>query len=188
MTEDFQIKELKDLPRDSDGQISRYFIANGNKYKICSVDEVLSPTRYTEFERMSIVAGFSMNFDVLFARLQDLEGKIYEIEEAKQQSKTPAIVLINAIQNGIVKSGEMRWEQTAYFSTLFIVRENEDLTKWTIEDAGDKINDWNTEGYKMTDFFFLTALSIPQFAKRYSDTISEQMKMQRVGLQLEGTE
>jgi hypothetical protein len=186
MENDFQLKPLKDLPRDKDGEISRYFTANGNMYKICSVEEVLSPWRYTEFERMSIMAGFGMNFDILYTRLKDLEGKIYEIDEAKQQSKTPAIMLINAIQNGIVKTGELRWEQTAYFATLFIVKENEDLTKWTIEEAGDKINDWNTEGFKLTDFFFLTAVSIPEFAKRYSSLIKEQMNLQSMGIALEG--
>jgi hypothetical protein len=135
----FQFKALKPLPRDSDGEISRYFWANGNKYKICGVEEILSAWRYTEFERMSIVAGMSLNFDALFVQLTDLEGKIHRVSE-DPITRTPAILQISAIKNGVIKESEMRWTQTAFFSTLFIVRENEDLTKWCNSEIRKKIH------------------------------------------------
>jgi hypothetical protein len=188
MEEDFKIKELKDLPRSLDGEIERYFMANGNKYCILSIDECLTPYRYTEFERMSIVGSFAMNFDVLFTQLRSLEGKIHQMDLSDDTAKTPPIVLLNAIQNGIIKSGQMRWEQMAVFCSLFIVREKEDLRVWSIEDANDKVADWNAEGYRMKDFFQLGAIAIPKFAPEYVRLVKEQMKIRAMGLSLQGIE
>lgn len=150
---EFNFISLKPLPRDTDGYISRYFTANNRRYKICGIDEISSFDRYTNFERMSIMAAFGMDFGKMYEHLSDLERKVLEVDTSDIMTKTPAILKIQQIKKGVLDTGNARWDYKFYFATLFIVVEGEDMRTWSQEEAAMKINDWNTEGYNATDFF-----------------------------------
>ena len=66
-----------------------------------------------------------------------------------------------------VTKGELtsRYPSAYYICTLFITRENEDLSKWDFELADKKIDDWVAENIRAVDFFGL-ALAVSQECKK----------------------
>ncbi|MDZ7876103.1 MAG: hypothetical protein U5L45_00455 [Saprospiraceae bacterium] len=165
--------ELKPLPRQNDGNFARKFTANGINYKILSVNDAMSIERYTEFSRLSAVVGFGADFNGLLGHLDQIAKDILLIDSKEPISKLAAIARIQAVKDAVIDTSKERFNQAMYFCSLFIVRDGEDLTRWDFEDATEKISDWNTEGYKGTDFFSLAALCIPDFAVHYLQTEKE---------------
>jgi hypothetical protein len=52
-----------------------------------------------------------------------------------------------------------RYPAALYICTLFIVRENEDLSDWDFDLANEKIDDWVAENLAVVDFFGLALAS-----------------------------
>ena len=53
------------------------------------------------------------------------------------------------------------------FCTLFINREDEDITVWDERLAMAKIEDWKKAGLSMSLFFSFTKTALPQYKKIY---------------------
>jgi len=61
-------------------------------------------------------------------------------------------------------------------STIFLLREDEDVKIFSTEMSNEKIQDWLEEGFSYTDFFSLVASILPHFFatfERISRSISE---------------
>lgn len=159
--------ELKQLPREKNGTIARKFVANGTTYKILDASATMSLARYTEFSRMSAVVGFGVNFEGMLTHLQEIQKLVFDIDAKNSLTKKGAILKVESLLELIIKTSQERFDQAFYFCTLFIVREGEDLTIWDFDDATDKVNDWNTEGYSANDFFSVAASTIPNFAQAW---------------------
>jgi hypothetical protein len=160
---------LKDLPRLDNGNLANRFWANGIEYTIRTPSDVLSPTRYTEFNRLCMQAGMGLDFNQLLSHLKELERKVYEIDPKDQTTKTGVILQLNAITKAVLDKSADRYDLMLHLCCIFIVEAGEDLRQFSFEKSIEKISNWNTEGYRVNDFFQLAMSSIPQFRAVYQE-------------------
>lgn len=156
--------ELKQLPRDANGNYLRNFTANGQKYVIRSREDGLGIHRTSEFLKMELVNGIGMGISEVDERLKDIQFEINQFGRGKGDFAKCGL-LIKALREEILKITSARYPVNFLFCTLFIVREGEDMTKWVIDEQNEKIDDWNAEGYNEIDFLELGLSMVRGFAE-----------------------
>lgn len=161
---------IKKLPRRDDGQIARKFTANDIDYTIRTADEGVSISRFNEYQRMSAMIGFGATFQKIYENISQAIKYANGVVSG-ENTFTDLVLHLNAMRESILEASEDRNSIALYVCTLFITREGEDLTTWSIEDAKDKIDDWNREGYSAEDFFFLALNSVGGFKNAYLELI-----------------
>lgn len=161
---------IKKLPRRDDGTLSRTFDANEITYTIRTADEGVSISRFNEYQRMSAMLGFGATFQTIYENITK-SIKLANGVVSQDNTFTDLVLHLNAMREAILESSEDRNSLALYLCTLFITREGEDLTTWSMEDAKDKIDDWNREGYSAEDFFLLALGSISGFKNAYLELI-----------------
>ena len=161
---------IKRLPRRDDGSIKSTFEANEVTYTIKTADEGVSIARFNEYQKMAGMLGFGATFQKLYENHQK-SIKLANGVVSGENTFTDLVLHLNAINEGILEASEERNSIALYICTLFIVREGEDLTSWSMELARDKIDDWNREGYHAEDFFFLALGSVVGFKNAYLELI-----------------
>jgi len=162
--------KIKKLPRRTDGTLHTSFNANGVRYFIRSADEGISIGRFNEYQRMSAMVGFGATFQKIYENL----AKAIQLANGVVKDENTFIDLalhLRAMQESILDASEDRNSLALYLCTLFIVRKGEDLTTWSMEDAKEKIDDWNREGYSAEDFFQLALGSVNGFRNAYLELI-----------------
>ena len=157
------------------------FMANGKKY---FVKQSLSVERFRWFEKYQVDFGFGRSYKSIADALKkavDFGNKGKGIE-----AWNIVLNLIMAIGDGL----EKRTNNAMMICALFIVTEDEDLTKWDEQMQLEKINDWNTEGYDVNSFFQLAANLVTGFIEDLEEILSgtsELAKALEMIKQLEGT-
>lgn len=163
-------ENIKRLPRRDDGTLKSTFEANGVKYTIRTADEGVSIHRFNEYQKMSGMLGFATTFQKMYDNHQK-SIKLANGVVSGKNTFTDLVLHLNAMQEGILQASEERNSLALYICTLFIIREGEDVTTWSMEQARDKIDDWNREGYHAEDFFFLALGSVTGFKNAYLELI-----------------
>jgi hypothetical protein len=100
------------------------------------------------------------------------------------------VLQLDAMKKGVVNSTQERNNIALMLCTLFIVREDEDLTTWNEEEANDKVKDWNKAGYDVNDFLLLALSSVQGFSAAFnaiSEGAKENPLATQLGASLEGT-
>ena len=130
------------------------FEANGKTY---FVKQSLSVERYRWFEKYQIDFGFGRTYK----SISDSLKKAVELGNKGKGIEAWNIVLnlIRAVGEGLDK----RASNAMTLCALFIVTEDEDLTKWDEQEQQAKIDDWNTEGYDVNSFFQLASNLVTGF-------------------------
>ena len=129
---------------------------SGKKYTITSS---LNVTRWQEFEKLQNHVGWGLDFSGMMERLKETYELINKLKFAD------AAVHIHNTMNGIAKSLEKRYHPALLMCTLFIVTDDEDLSKWTESEAMAKIEDWKQ--YEVGDFFSLAANLVTGYLPAY---------------------
>lgn len=155
--------ELKNLPRDEAGGFKRNFTANGKNYTIRTRAEGIGIYRVSQFLKMELLVGAGMDQPALVASLKDIQAEINKFGNGKGDFLETALKM-KALIDQIYAINKSRFAINFFFCSLFIVRDNEDLTKWTLEDQEEKISDWNTE-YNEHDFLALGESMLTSFAE-----------------------
>lgn len=159
------MKRLKNLPRNEKSELLRTFRANKVDYFIRSPQESFSIVRLNEFQKWSLIVQSQHDPQGQYncwnkaVKLADKAGKGNGFAEL-------SAYLFSQREN-VLKLTQRKYDASLYLCTMFIVRPNEDLTKWSQEDAENKINDWNEAGYSPFDFFQLAASSAPELTAMY---------------------
>lgn len=154
---------MKKLPRNEKGELSRYFEANGNKYRILDpTTDGITIDRYTKFQQMSLVAGYNTTFAGFTKNIDRASEIVNNIVRGKNEL-TDLILHLAGMKRGIVDAMNNRFDLTFAFCTIFIVREKEDLTSYDEGLAEEKVADWNAEGYDVQDFFLLSRVMIESY-------------------------
>lgn len=135
------------------------FQANGHKYL---VHGSLSIARYREFERLQVVAGFGADYQTLYQRVSKAYGEINQMKAAD------AAVTLNGVLEGLNRPLSGQEPPMLMLCSLFIAREDEDLSRWAEAEAIEKIRDWEAEGYDTGDFFNLALRSVRLFHNAYA--------------------
>ncbi len=78
---------------------------------------------------------------------------------------------MNNVLEGIARNLEGREHPMLLLCSIFIVRENEDLSKWDETIALEKIADWKAECLAVEDFFALAFSSVRGFTAHYLESL-----------------
>jgi hypothetical protein len=124
------------------------FMANGTRYL---VKTNLSVERFKWFEKYQVYFGFGRDFKGIYDQL------VKSVAFADKGKGLEAWNIIFNLKEEIGKNLDNRSHTAMYICALFIVTEDEDLTKWDEQMAQKKIDDWNAEGYDVNSFFRLAA-------------------------------
>lgn len=152
-------KELKQLDWNA-----TEFEANGVKYYI---KQSLSVERFRWFEKYQIDFGFGRTYKSIHDALKksiDLGNKGKGIE-----AWNIIINLVMAIGDGL----EKRTNNAMMICALFIVTEDEDLTKWDEQEQLAKIDNWNKEGISAQSFFQLASNLVNGFISDLEALLSD---------------
>ena len=168
--------KIKKFPRDEDGNIRSYFMANGKKYLIRSADEGVGIDRFTMFEKLSIPAGFARSFQAIFEALIKAE-KLANGVLTKDNTFTDLAYHLKTVTQGIQDKTEERYNICFYICTLFIVLPEENLSNWSEREADEKIEDWKKEGLDANDFLSLALGGIRGFWSAYQEMTEKIKKM-----------
>lgn len=132
------------------------FTANGQKYII---HQAMTIKRFEIYERLQLEVAYGIEFENIATQLNAAYDDLQKFKAAD------ASVKIHNILFGLSRKLGNRELNILLLCSLFVCRENEDLTAWTEAEASEKINDWRTEGIDIQDFFKLAFGSISGFTK-----------------------
>lgn len=153
---------IKHLPKDEMGRILPNFTAGGNKYRILTPEDGIGILRWSILSKMSSVLGYGADVKTQLANLQKAREIVNNVFKGKGDILELGVHL-KSMEDGIRSDNDKRYHFAFYTATIFIVREDEDLTTFSDELASAKIDDWNKEGYDAADFFLLVLKEAPNF-------------------------
>ena len=140
------------------------FQANGKTYV---VKDSLSVERYRWFEKYQIDFGFGRSYKSIADALKK------SIDLANKGKGIEAWNLVLNLAKAIGEGLEKRTNNAMMLCALFIVGEDEDLTKWDEQEQLKKIDDWNSEGYDVNSFFRLAANLVTGFIDDLEEILSD---------------
>lgn len=140
------------------------FTANGKEYRVV---EELTIGRFEHLDLLE--AEFFYGFDMkgLFDRLK--EG----FEKVNKNKLGDVAVLLHNLMKGVADKVDKRKPVMLRICSLFLITGDEDTTTWSEELANKKIEDWQKEGYSMSDFFTLAANFLPGFMAAYKESTQD---------------
>lgn len=124
------------------------FEAMGVKYYVKSS---LTVERFRIFEKLQVEFGFGRTFKEVYDMIDKSVGL------ANKGKGIEAWNILFNLREGVGKSLEKSAHPAMLICTLFLVTEDEDLTKWDEQIASKKVDNWNSEGYDVNSFFRLAA-------------------------------
>jgi hypothetical protein len=139
----------------------RKFEANGRTYLVSNVAESLTVGRHMEYEKMRFQYSYLGSTEENEAILKEVSQILNDV--ARGVGKRNILHAATLLQSQLERVNKSRTEgysdsRIQYYlmlCTLFINLEGEDVTKWSMDNATDKINDWIVEGYAFSGFFLL---------------------------------
>lgn len=155
-----EIKELEEkmLPPRKGGppkpkrieDVEEYFMANGHKYYF---EFELTIERYRKYEELQYLVAYGVNLEQIVKDDMAIDKALTGADIFGGIHEAKTILLNRRISAG--RQLADREHEVLLFCSLFIVREDEDLTKWTLAQAKEKIEDWTKEGISIYSFFLL---------------------------------
>lgn len=169
---------MKQLPRNEDGTYKREFTANGKKFIIKSPDEDLGIFRFSHLRKYGAMTGANGTFKSIITGMQEAQNLLMGDKPILGRNKECFTYLENLI-TGITKTNELRYQFAFYMATFFIVRPDEDLTKWDIKEQETKIDDWNKD-FGEKDFLALALSRVEGFLNVYRNLTEKANKAKEV--------
>lgn len=159
--------EIKHLDLSNDR-----FEANGTTYYIRNT---LTIGRFPVFEKLQNHYAWGLEFEQLY-------NKVNQIKELFDKGKSvDAFYLLENTRLGIKDRVENRQHPALLICSLFMVTENEDITKWDEAIAKKKIEDWKIEGYAINDFFQFASNFVKGFIRIYNEISQDILKEEEKG-------
>lgn len=139
------------------------FMASGKRY---FVKQSLSVERFRWFEKYQVDFGFGRSYK----SISDSLRKAIELGNKGKGIEAWNIILnlVLTISEGLDK----RTNNAMMICALFIVTDDEDLTKWDEQEQLEKIKNWNDEGYDVNSFFQLAANLVTGFIEDLEEILS----------------
>jgi hypothetical protein len=129
------------------------FKANGQKYYIRRPEEGLPLLRYERLQELATVTSFDATYGEIVTKVNGLVEKANSLVTKAPKLNELFLDIENIKQS--LKKTDRNWDYSLLTCTLFIVKPDEDLTKWEQQEQEKKIEDWNEAGIPMDNFFFL---------------------------------
>jgi len=144
------------------GESKREFTANGTKYFVMDYDQCMTIGRLHAQIMLSksFVTGTTAQEDfTYFLELRDLLADSF----ASGIGKNIATIMsrLESRVEMYKKNLVTGYPYALYLCTLFICKADEDLSKWSFDQALEKINDWSEEGFSCLPFLRLAEIFTP---------------------------
>ena len=143
------------------GKDQKQFTANGTNYKILTAEQGITAVRYFEYEKLKVQYCIDASFESIHAAIKesnDILNKVILGQNTGGKSVVHVITTLQQVAEKCANTAQITAGRLMYMMlicTLFIVVDGEDLTKWSLTDAENKINDWQAEGLGFEPFFVL---------------------------------
>ena len=163
---------VKGLPKNPNtGQILSVFEANGRKYYILTGADAFPVSRFVQYAQLSaqFMAGAEMTN--AYAQLVRFDKMLDDVAMQRARFSDLAL-LVKSQMKELQGISEARYHTGFYLASLFIVREGEDISKWTFAEAEEKIADWSAEKYTGDDFFGLAAHYLAAYTEKLNNFLS----------------
>lgn len=152
---------LRLLPRLADGTFSNTFKTEKHTYTIYSGAK-LGHKRFTAFNKVATATATGRTFDKQIQEIQKVMQVILtqnDIGELRRQST----IRLQALCDSISSFSKEQIDMALHLATVYVCREDEDLTVYDENLALEKMEDW--AGFVIEDFFLLSITLIPKFAQ-----------------------
>lgn len=181
----------KAIPKDPETGDLLPFTANGKKFYPLPDGAPIGPTRWSAYEKMSIVLGFGRTFKSLIDEIKAVKQLQYDDKPAGQ-IKLETSALIQSILDAAFSVKNDRFTMGFYVASIFIVREGEDPARWDASLAESMIADWAAENLSEQDLFFFALRKVNGYKAAWKKHASEQQKaagelLARLGLKPDST-
>lgn len=154
---------IKNLPREKGtNKLKPFFKANGTKYRIRTPEEGIGIERIALLYKMSGGVGYGVGLGDQQKNWKRVGDLLQDFVRGKNNLED-IFALIKSQHEGIGVEANEGYSLDLYLCTLFIVKEDEDLTQWSKAEADEKIEDWNKEGYNERDFRGLALTQLAAF-------------------------
>lgn len=147
---------------DANGNYERTFKANGVEYFILSPEDGIGVFRYGKLSQLSTGVHFTGGLGDQVNNWARVVGMLNEFSRG-QNNLDEIFALCRSQAEGIKEASKEVFDISLWLCSLFVVRKDEDLSKWITAEQEQKINDWNTEGIHELDFFALARLGVNAF-------------------------
>lgn len=155
-----------------DNKPKRTFAANDQKYIILTGEEVLNVNRWSAYEKLQSMLGFNASIQSLVNQIHEIEQDLTKVMQGKS-ALLQVVKRLSQLKDAIKGDIEGRFSKALYICTLFIIREGEDISKWSMSDAEGKIEDWANESIAINDFLILALRYCTNFTKLWiENTVS----------------
>lgn len=157
--------KAQNLPKRivKDGSFLTSFMANGYRYQIMMPEEIFNIGRQTAYNNIKLAFDACQTVTEIKQRFVDIKHCYLGLVHAEGQEKARLTdLLLKTIWNAEDSfKGEFtsKYPAALYLCTLFVIKEDEDLSKWSWDLANQKINDWDIENISCYDFFLLALYS-----------------------------
>lgn len=168
------------LKKNELGQYERTFKANGHNYTILSPEESLPPHRFTQYQKFASLVGFDLDFNNLFTKINEIQDIVLADEQAALIKKK-TLLQVQAILEGMKSTSKQRYTTIFYICALFIIRDGEDMSKFVMKEAEQKIDDWNKAEIPANDFLELALSGVQGFKDAYRKVIDKQHQLITLG-------
>jgi hypothetical protein len=138
--------------------------ANGKEYKVL---KELTIERFKQLDKMEVEFFYGFDMKGLFDKLTAAFGDLNKNKPAD------ASVKIHNLIKGIADRIDDREHVVLRICSLFLITDDEDITKWDEDLAKKKAKDWAEEGYTMSSFFSLVANFLPGFLAAYENATQD---------------
>lgn len=155
---------IKRLPRDDKGNFAREFQANGQTYIIRSQEEGIGILRYCSLLNMSSVWGLQADLGSQIGAWNKATKAVDQALIGKGSFGDYFAVAQSAV-DGLSRAGKTNYTLAFYTACLFVVRKDENITKFIDAEQTQKIDDWAAEGYHEEDFEELVKKKLQEFSR-----------------------
>jgi hypothetical protein len=142
---------------------AKEFEANGRRYRVVSS---LTVSRYEDFELFQLEVGIGRSFEAIQQSINHAYRLCNRVVKGEEVFAELAI-LLRDMSIGASLAGTHTPHAVLKMCALFLVRDDEDLSRCPNELIEDKINDWREAGIDMGYFFTFALLTIPGFLQAY---------------------
>lgn len=170
---------MRHLPRDPNdpNRFLSTFKTDKHTYTIVG-EHGIGINRFTVFQKRSLQRGFARDFQQIYDELTKIKLVIGG-EANIGKMRADAIVNITAIQDSVADFSKEQFDASLWLSTLFVLREDENMATYSEQIAEEKIRDWADFGLSELDFFLLSGQMIPGYGKAYQETIQKSQAAQK---------
>ena len=148
--------EMTRLVDPNTGAFVSQFDTKEHRYYIRTAADGVGMRRYVELKKGLSMVGFNASLPEQLAGLRRIKEAANTLVTQKPRLDNLFVEIHN--QEMALNAVNRKWDYSYYGCTLFIIREDEDLTKWDEALAEQKIEDWAENNIHEQDFFLLSML------------------------------